>query len=63
VLAEKMEAKLTLGSEISIQDHALLCSSLVRIANRIGINRVPKLVTPDLRDYLEAKREDADEPA
>ena len=32
-------AQLAAGSKISVNDHALLCSTLVRIAQRIGINR------------------------
>jgi hypothetical protein len=48
VLAEQMEADLARGLPIDIQQHALLCSSLVRLAQRVGINRVAKLVqTPD----------------
>ena len=54
VMAEQMESRLASGEEISIQEHALLCSTLVRIAQRIGINRVPKNVTPSLAQYLEA---------
>lgn len=44
VLAEDMEAKLAAGAEIDISEHALLCSSLVRIGNKIGIDRVAKQV-------------------
>ena len=64
VLAEAMEAKLVNGEQISVQEHALLCSSLVRIASRIGINRVPKNVTPELRDYIETEQKEIEiEPA
>ena len=64
VLAEQMESKLANGEEIDIHEHALLCSTLVRIAQRIGINRVPKNVTPSVEDYVrsitsETTREDA----
>jgi hypothetical protein len=55
VLAESMEARLANGEQIDIAEHALLSSTLVRIAQRIGINRVPKNVTPDLRDYIAAR--------
>src|ERR1700686_1069051 len=37
VLAEQMEARLANGEEISIERHATLSSTLVRIAQRIGI--------------------------
>jgi hypothetical protein len=57
-LAEQMEAALVRGEQIDIAEHGLLCSTLVRIAQRIGINRVPKNVTPHLHDYLEAHSAD-----
>jgi hypothetical protein len=57
VMAEQMEARLVNEEEINIAEHSLLCSTLVRIAQRIGINRVPKNVTPHLHDYLEAHAE------
>jgi hypothetical protein len=53
-LAEQLESKLAAGEEINITEHALLCSSLVRIAQRIGINRVPKDAGPTLGDVLAA---------
>jgi hypothetical protein len=62
VIAESMESRLANGEAIDIAEHALLCSTLVRIAQRIGINRLPKDMTPDLRDYLESKATAA-EPA
>jgi hypothetical protein len=55
VLAEQMESRLANGEEVDIAEHALLTSTMVRVAQRIGINRLPKNITPDLRDYLEAK--------
>ena len=54
VIAESLEASLVEGKPIDIAEHAQLCSSLVRIAHRIGINRRLKNVTPSLSDYLEA---------
>jgi hypothetical protein len=55
VLAEQMEAALARGLSINVQQHALLCSTLVRVARQIGIKRVPRSVTPALADYLELK--------
>jgi hypothetical protein len=52
VLAEQMEAKLANGEQIDIAQHALLCSTLVRVAQRIGINRIPKDIVPSLGDLL-----------
>jgi hypothetical protein len=55
VIAEQMEAKLASGAEINIVEHAQLSSTLVRIASHIGINRIPKSITPSLADYLDAQ--------
>jgi len=52
VLAEQLEARLTNGQAIDVGEHAALSSTLVRLASRIGIDRVPKDVTPSLSDYL-----------
>jgi hypothetical protein len=41
------------GKQIDVAEHSLLSSTLVRLAQRIGINRLPKNVTPYLHDYLE----------
>jgi hypothetical protein len=53
VLAEAMEAKLAAGEQIDIAEHAQLASTMVRIAQRIGIDRRARNVTPSLREYLE----------
>lgn len=53
VMAEAMEADLVNGKQINIVEHSLLSSTLVRLAQRIGISRMPKNVTPYLHDYLE----------
>ena len=58
VIAEQMEAKLANGGEINITEHAQLSSTLVRIAQRIGINRRFKDITPALPDYLDAAEAD-----
>ena len=52
VLAEELEARLARGEAVDIAEHALLSSTLVRLAQRIGINRVAKDLTPSLGDYL-----------
>ena len=52
-LAEQMEARLANGEQIDITEHALLVSTLVRVTQRIGINRIPKNITPKLHEYLE----------
>lgn len=61
VLAEQIEARMAAGEKIDLQEHATLCSSLVRLAQRIGIDRRARSIVPDLKDYLEAKVEEAAE--
>jgi hypothetical protein len=52
VLAEQLESRLANGEQIDIQEHALLCSTLTRLAQRIGIDRRAKNITPSLSEYL-----------
>jgi hypothetical protein len=52
VLAEELEGRLARGEEIDVERHALLCSTLTRLAQRIGIDRRAKNITPSLGDYL-----------
>jgi hypothetical protein len=59
VLAEQLEARLANGEKIDVAEHALLISSLVRIARQIGVNRIAKDITPTLAEYL-ANREAAE---
>ena len=59
VLAEQLEAALANGQEINVAEHGLLCSTLVRIAQRIGINRVPRDVSLTLADILRENEGDA----
>jgi hypothetical protein len=49
-----MEAKLANGAAIDISEHALLCSTLTRLAQRIGINRVARNVEPSLASFIES---------
>jgi hypothetical protein len=57
VLAERMEAALANGEEIDIAEHALLCSTLVRVANKIGINRIPKEIEQTLSEHLRSLKD------
>ena len=52
-MAESMEASLANGNPIDIAQHSLLSSTLVRLAQRIGVNRLPKNITPTLAEYLD----------
>ncbi len=59
-LAEMLESKFVKGEEISPADHALLAShalitsTMVRVAQRIGVDRIPKDVQ-SLDEYLHQK--------
>jgi hypothetical protein len=59
VMAEAMEAKLASGEPIDIGQHAQLCSSLVRLTSRIGINRKAREIVPSLAEYITVEDEDA----
>ena len=48
------KARLARGEEIDVERHALLCCTMTRLAQRIGIDRRTRNVTPALRDYLDA---------
>ncbi len=61
VLAETLEASLINGKTIDVAEHSLLSSTLVRLAQRIGINRMPKNITPALHDYLEHRASSDDD--
>jgi hypothetical protein len=60
-LAEQMETRLASGEEIDVHTHALLCSSLVRLGARVGLNRVPRNVTPRLHDYLKSATQESED--
>lgn len=55
VLSEQLEARIIEGQPVDLAEHALLSSSLVRLAQRIGIDRRARNVVPSLQEYLEAK--------
>jgi len=61
VIAETMEARLANGEEININEHATLCSVLVRLSTRIGINRTAREVVPTLAEYLKSRTIEAAE--
>ena len=65
VLAEDLEGRLARGEEINVERHALLCSTLTRLAQRIGIDRRAKVIGSTLAEYLTAQypQPSADEEA
>jgi hypothetical protein len=52
VLSELAEAKLARGEDINISEHSLLCSTMTRLASKLGIDRVAKDIGPTLSDYF-----------
>jgi hypothetical protein len=58
VLAEQLESRLANGEAIDITEHATLSSTLVRLAQRIGIDRVARDVST-LAELLHTIPEDA----
>jgi hypothetical protein len=61
VLTENLEVKVVKGEEVDIGEICNLASTVVRLSQRIGINRVPKNITPTLSQYLD--RGESEEPA
>jgi hypothetical protein len=53
-LTERLEADLASGTAIDIAEHSLCVSTLIRLANVLGKDRVAKVVNPppDLQQYL-----------
>jgi hypothetical protein len=51
-LAEGMEARYASGEHIDVGRHCKISSTLTRLAQRIGLKRVPRNVTPHLHDYI-----------
>jgi hypothetical protein len=47
-----LHARLLLGEKIDITEHATAVSTMVRIAQRVGVRRVPRDVTPSVKDYV-----------
>jgi hypothetical protein len=56
VLSEEIEARAVNGEPVDINQFCTLASTTVRLSQRLGINRVPKNVTPSLGDLLRADR-------
>jgi hypothetical protein len=52
VLLANLNAKIALGEDISAGEHALIASTMVRLAGKLGLRRRPRDVTPNLDDLL-----------
>ena len=53
-----LNARLLNGEKVDVLMHSQAISSMVRVAARIGINRVARDVTPNLQEYLEQQQND-----
>jgi hypothetical protein len=51
-LAEAVEARIANGEKVDVGEYSQLASTLVRIASRLGIDRIARDVTPTLSDIL-----------
>jgi hypothetical protein len=60
VLSEEIEAQAVNGEPIDINTFCTLASTTVRLSQRLGIERVPKDVTPDPLDYARERDEAAE---
>lgn len=56
LLAEQVEQKVLKEEPVQLDQYSMLISCLVRVASKVGLNRIPKNVTPNLRTYLENHR-------
>lgn len=63
VLSELIETKIVSGQTVDLTEYSQLISSLVRIAARIGLDRTPRNISPDLKSYLDRRPDviDADD--
>ena len=57
MLAEQLESRLANGEQIDIAEHATLSSTLVRLAQRIGIDRRATDITPDPLTYARQREQ------
>jgi hypothetical protein len=61
VLLEEQEVLIAKGEPVDVSAYAHMSSTLVRLAARIGLKRVPRNVTPSLTEYLEQDRGASDD--
>jgi hypothetical protein len=55
VLAEQVEARLASGQKIKIAEYALLCSTLARLAQILGVDRKAHGAEPTLSEFLRSE--------
>jgi hypothetical protein len=54
-----LNARLLLGEKVNILEHSTAISTLVRIASRLGTERVAREVVPTVKEYLDAANDPA----
>jgi hypothetical protein len=47
-----LNARMLLGQKIDLAEHSQVVSTMVRVASRIGVRRIPRDVTPTLADII-----------
>jgi hypothetical protein len=52
VLLEGQEALIAKGAPVDVSEYAQMSSTLVRLAQRIGLGKVARDITPSLSEYL-----------
>jgi hypothetical protein len=57
VVLAHLNTKLALGEPIDISQHSQTVGAMVRVATRLGCERIARNVTPTLSDYLRTKHE------
>jgi hypothetical protein len=55
VTLEDLNVRVMLGHPIDLNAYATCASTLIRTANKLGVRRVPKDVTPSLADILQGE--------
>jgi hypothetical protein len=60
VQSELIEARMINGEQVDIGTLCTLASTTVRLSQRLGIERVPRDVSPSLVDYLEQQQRAAE---
>jgi hypothetical protein len=63
VLSEEIEARAVNGEPVDINQFCTLASTTVRLAQRLGINRIQRDVTPSLSDYLTDANQSSEDAA
>jgi hypothetical protein len=60
VTVNNLNTRMLLGQAIDLGQHAQAVSAMVRVASRLGIERVARNITPSVRDYIASINEAAE---